>query len=128
MKSTFLGIVICMAILMSCDPVHGLKLENKHNGKIDIIFYPELNQHLQDSLVPKALNYRGKLMYKVSLDSGKMIHFGTVVAHYIPEADDIDLDFLEIRFANDTIQLTGKRAILNSIQKVENLDWRFIVK
>lgn len=59
----------------------------------------------------------------IILDSSETISIGTVVAMYTPSANDIDLDYLEMRFGQDTIRLSGKNAILTTIQKVEKLDW-----
>jgi len=114
--------------LTSCDPVHTLTLENKTNGKIEVIYYPTLDNGLIRNKTTEEIEIRGQKLNKLTLDSAETISIGTVVAMYTPSANDIDLDYLEIRYGHDTIQLTGKNAILTTIQKVEKLNWRIIVK
>ena len=67
-------------------------------------------------------------MNVIALDSGQSMKIGTVIARYTPLARDIDLDYIEVRYKQDTIRLTGKNAILSTVQKVEKLDWRLIIK
>ena len=119
--------LIILLTLTSCDPVHTLTLENKTKSKIEIIYYPTLERQL-DNKIPEAIELRGQKMNKITLDSAETMSIGTVVAMYIPSAHHIDLDYLEIRYGQDTIRLTGKNAILTTIQKVKKLDWRLIVK
>ena len=114
--------------MTSCDPVHGLTLENKTKNKIEVIYYPALDEKQIGGKTPEEIEIRKQKMYKVPLDSAETICIGTVVARYVPSARDIDLDYLEIRYGPDTIRLIGKNAILTTIQKVERLNWRLIVK
>jgi hypothetical protein len=103
-------------------------LENKTKSKIEIIYYPNLDNGQLGNKTLETIDFRGQKMNKVILDSAEIISIGTVVAMYTPSANDIDLDYLEIRYGQDTLRLTGKNAILTTIQKVEKLDWRIIVK
>jgi hypothetical protein len=125
---TYILTLIILVTLTSCDPVHTLTLENKTKNKIEVIYYPTLDNRQLGGKTPEAIDLRGQEMNKITLDSAETISIGTVVAMYTPSANDIDLDYLEIRYGQDTIQLTGKSAILTTIQKVEKLNWRLIVK
>jgi hypothetical protein len=114
--------------LTSCDPVHDLKIENRSSKTIDVIYYPNLDiRQILDKKIEK-IEIQGKEMNKIMLDSAETINIGTVAARYNPSANDIDLDYLEVRYGQDTIRLIGKNAILTTIQKVEKLDWRIIIK
>jgi len=125
---TYILTLMLLFSLTSCDPVHTLTLENKTNGKIEVIYYPTLDNGLIRNKTTEEIEIRGQKLNKLTLDSAETISIGTVVAMYTPSANDIDLDYLEIRYGHDTIQLTGKNAILTTIQKVEKLNWRIIVK
>ena len=125
---TYIWTLIILVALSSCDPVHTLTLENKAKSKIEIIYYPTLDNRQIGNKTPETIDLRGQKIYKITLDSAETIAIGTVVAMYAPSANDIDLDYLEIRYGQDTLRLTGKNAILTTIQKVEKLDWRLIVK
>jgi len=125
---TYIFTLIISVTLTSCDPVHTLTLENKTKSKIEIIYYPNLDNGQLGNKTLETIDFRGQKMNKVILDSAEIISIGTVVAMYTPSANDIDLDYLEIRYGQDTLRLTGKNAILTTIQKVEKLDWRIIVK
>lgn len=121
-------ILTLLIVLTSCDPVHDLTLENRTNQTIEVMYQPYLDTRQLKGKESKKINIQGKKMYMVALDSSETITIGTVAAMYIPSANDIDLDFLEVRYGSDTIRLTGKNAILKTIQKVEELDWRLIIK
>lgn len=126
-KMHFVTIAILL-LLSSCDPVHHLKLENKTNKRIEVIFYPALDtQNLGDKEVIK-INFSGRESSSVILDSAETIRIGTVTARYNPRPNDIDVDYLEIRMQADTLRLIGKTAIFTTIQKVEKLDWRLIIR
>jgi hypothetical protein len=125
---TYILTLMILVSLTSCDPVHTLTLENKTKGKIEIIYYPTLNNRQLGNKTPEAIDLSGQKMNKITLAPAETISIGTVVAMYTPSANNIDLDYLEIRYGQDTIRLTGKNAILTTIQKVEKLDWRLIVK
>ncbi|AEE52300.1 hypothetical protein [Haliscomenobacter hydrossis] len=120
--------LIILVILTSCDPVHTLNLENRTKGKLEIIYYPTLENRQLGNNAPEAIELRGQKMNKITLDSAETMPIGTIVAMYMPSANDIDLDYLEIRYGQDTIRLIGKNAILTTVQKVKKLDWRLIVK
>ena len=117
-----------LLLMTSCDPVFDLKLENRTNKRIDILFSPTLeNQDLGDKEITK-INFGGRELSSVTLDSAETIRIGTVTARYNPRPNDIDLDYLEIRMQADTLRLIGKTAIFTTIQKVEKLDWRLIIR
>lgn len=56
------------------------------------------------------------------------MRIGDVVARYTPQLDDVELDFLEIHIESDTMKLIGKKSIFSSIQEVDKLDWRLVIK
>jgi hypothetical protein len=112
--------------LSSCDPVYDLKLENQSSGTIEVIFSPSIaDQHESEE---GKISIRGEEINVITLDSGETMKIGTVIARYNPVASDLYLDYLEVRYKQDTIRLTGKNAILSTIQKVEQFDWRVIIK
>jgi hypothetical protein len=117
-----------LLLMTSCDPVHDLKLENRTNKSIEVIFSPTLdNQDLGDKEI-KKISFSGRELNSVTLDSAETIRIGNVTARYNPRPNDIDLDYLEIRMEVDTLRLIGKTAIFTTIQKVEKLDWRLIIR
>lgn len=120
--------LLLLVAFTSCDPVHKLTLENKTKSKIEVIYYPSLNNKQLGNNLSETIDLRGQKMNKIILDSAEAISIGTVVAMYTPSANNIDLDYLEIRYGQDTIRLAGKNAILTTLQKVKKLDWRLIVK
>ena len=114
--------------MAGCDPVHDLTLENRTNETIEVIYQPYLENRQLNGKEPEKVNIHGTEMNMVTLDSSETIRIGTITAMYTPSASDIDLDYLEVRYGSDTIRLIGKNAILTTIQKVEKLDWRLIIK
>jgi hypothetical protein len=122
----FLKVLSILFALAGCDPSHTLKLENQSTGKIELLYYPSLD-HTGNSR-PERVNINGKTLDKITLDSAGTIQIGAVHGMYTPSALNIELDYLEIRYKQDTIRLTGKNAILTTIQKVGSLDWRILVK
>ncbi len=117
-----------LLLMTSCDPVHDLRLENRTNKRIEVLFSPPIdNQDLGDKDIAK-INFGGRELNSVTLDSAETIIIGSVTARYNPRANDIDLDYLEIRMQADTLRLIGKTAIFTTIQKVEKLDWRLIIR
>jgi len=129
MNSRIQIVTLTVLLLMtSCDPVHDLRLENRTNKRIEVIFSPTLdNQYLGDKEITK-INFSGRELNSVTLDSAETIRIGNVTARYNPRPNDIDLDYLEIRMQADTLRLIGKTAIFTTIQKVEKLDWRLIIR
>lgn len=125
---SYIFILTLITILTSCDPVHELTLENRTNETIEVIYQPYLDSRMLNGKQPVKEIIQGQEMNKLILDSNETIRIGTVTAMYTPSATDIDLDYLEVRYSSDTIKLTGKNAILTTIQKVEKLDWRLIIK
>lgn len=125
---TYIFILSLFTVLTSCDPVHELTLENRTNQAIEVVYQPYLDNRQLNGLEPEKIIIHGQEMNMVTLDSGETITIGTVTAMYTPSASDIDLEYLEIRYGSDTLRLTGKNAILTTIQKVKKLDWRLIIK
>lgn len=121
-------LIIIILLIMSCDPVHDLLLENSTKNSIEILFYPELSENALPKKNIETIEHKGLEMYKLILNQNKKIIIGTAIARYTPSAHSIDLDYLEVRNEKDTIVLVGKNAILSAIQKVKKLDWRLIVK
>ncbi|MBD8491339.1 hypothetical protein IFO69_21480 [Echinicola sp. CAU 1574] len=105
-----------------------MTLENRTNQAIEVVYQPYLDTRQLNGLEPEKIIIQGQEMNMVTLDSSETITIGIVTAMYTPFASDIDLDYLEIRYGSDTLRLTGKNAILTTIQKVEKLDWRLIIK
>jgi hypothetical protein len=129
MKITFCTLTIAvMTILTSCDPVHDLRLENKTNRKIEVIYSPTLDQQELEGHEPIKVRVNGQEMNSITLEPTETIRIGDVTARYNPKATDVKLDYLEVRFGNDTLKLIGQEAILSTIQKVEKLDWRLIIR
>lgn len=93
-----------------------------------MLYRPSIDDVLIDGKKIEKEEYQGQKLNKIILDSAETLKIGNVVAAYTPTADDVDLDYLEIRNGQDTIRLTGKRAILSTIQKIKSLDWRLVVK
>jgi len=124
----FISILTLFSALTSCDPVHDLILENSTNKSVEVIYLPYLDSRQLGDKKAEKIEIHGQEMNKIILDSAETINIGTVTAMYTPSPHDIDLDYLEIRCGQDTIRLTGKNAILTTIQKVEKLDWRLIIK
>lgn len=112
----------------SCDPVHDLKLENRSDSPVEVIFYPSLGNYPTIDQQVTPIEWRELTMNKLTLHPNELIPIGTVVAMYAPQVNDIQLEYLEVRQDEDTIRLIGKSAIFMSIQKVKKLDWRMIVK
>jgi len=112
-------------ILTSCDPTHDLHLENQTGEEVAVIYHPALSLQSKKSDIVIVGNRK---MHQLTLSNAEKVSIGTVTASYQPSAHDVDLEYLEITYSSDTIKLVGKRAILSAIQKIDNLDWRLIVK
>jgi len=129
MKGTsFILTISTLIILTSCDPVHDLKLENKSNKKIDVIYSPTLDGQELEGQQATEIKVDGRTLNMVTLDPTKTIRIGHVSARYNPRPSDIHLDYLEIRLEHDTLKLVGQNAIFSTLQKVEKLDWRVIIR
>lgn len=124
----YLVVLLFSVTLLSCDPVHSLTLENQSGNTIEVLYRPSLDNILTDGKNIEKIGYYGQQLDKLTLNSAETLRIGEVVAMYTPTAKDVYLDYLEIRNGQDTIRLTGKRAILSTIQKIESLDWRLVVK
>lgn len=129
MKSaSFILAISTLTILSGCDPVHDLKLENRTDKKIDVIYSPALDQQELEGQQATEIEVHGHTMNLVTLEPTKAIRIGQVSARYNPEPGDIRLDYLEIRFGQDTLRLVGQNAIFSTLQKVDRLDWRMIIR
>ncbi|WP_207429910.1 hypothetical protein [Sabulibacter ruber] len=124
----YLVILLFSVALFSCDPVHNLTLNNQSGNAIEVLYRPSLDDIPTDGIQIEKEEIQGQQLDKITLDSAEILRIGRVTAMYTPTADDVELDYLEIRNGQDTIRLTGKRAILSTIQKIESLDWRLVVK
>lgn len=114
-------------LLMGCDPVHSLQLENgTKDGDLEVLYASDL--YFNDKVIEGYELTGDKSIKRTMLAPGETMEIGTVHARYQPRPDDVKIDYLEIRYRNDTIVLKGRRAIFSTIQKIESLDWRFVVK
>jgi hypothetical protein len=120
--------IVAFAILLGCDPVHSLRLENKTNKNIDVIYSPELDRQELEGQQATEIQVNGRKVNIVTLEPTKAIRIGRVTARYDPEPTDIHLRYLEIRFEKDTLKLVGRNAIFSTLQKVDKLDWRMIIR
>ncbi|SDM17744.1 hypothetical protein SAMN05421823_11118 [Catalinimonas alkaloidigena] len=120
---------ITLLLLTGCDPSHDLRLENRTNEQIEVIYAPHTNdiEELPNRKISR-INVNGRATYRLVLKSSEMIKIGFVSARYIPKPSDVHLDYLELRLTNDTLMFSGKNAIFSAIQEVENLDWRLIIR
>ena len=123
-----LVLIIFSLALLGCDPVHNLTLENQSGNAIEVLYRPSLDDILTSGKKIEKESYQGQQLDRITLDSAETLRIGTVKARYTPKANDVDLDYLEIRNGQDTIRLSGKKAILSTIQEIESLDWRLVVK
>jgi hypothetical protein len=112
--------------LTSCDPVHHLKLENKTQKPIEVIYNSSGLEPTNEKA--EKININGHIYAREVLHCGQKMEIGTVVARYVPKPHDVSLDYLEIHIGNDTMKLIGKKAIFTAIHKVGKLDWRFVVR
>ena len=114
--------------LTSCDPVFDLKLENQTNKKIEVTYYPKLDTLELEGHKQETKEEGGREMYKVILNPNQTMSIGRVYNHNTPNLADVYPDYLEVKFGNDIITLNGKNAIYTTLQKVEKLDWRIVIK
>lgn len=119
--------ILTPLLMTACDPVHSLTLENQTNRQIEVICYPGLAEDIED-ITSDQIVINGKQMSRIILDTAETMSIGLVIAKNTPSAQDLEMDYLEIRYGKDTLKLSGKNAIFSTIQKVENLNWRLIVK
>ena len=124
----FLTALAFMTFLTGCDPIHHLKIENKTDRQVEVLYSPSLDPNQLGNLKVDSIEFNGKKLYRLFLAYSETMQIGTVTMRFTPEAKDINLDYLEIRNGTDTIRLIGKHAILTTIQKVKKLDWRLIIK
>ena len=117
-----------MTALTSCDPSHDLKIDNQTGKPIEVLYSQSSKVSYFGANKTEFLKISGRDLNKIILDSTETLRIGVVNARYAPIAEDLNIDFLEIRNSTDTIRLIGKHAILSTIQKVKKLDWRLIIK
>jgi hypothetical protein len=125
---TLLTVLTVLAALTSCDPSHDLKIDNQTGKPIEVLYSQSSNVSYFGVNKTEFLKINGRDLNKIILDSAETLRIGIVNARYAPTAEDLDIDFLEIRNSSDTIRLIGKHSILSTIQKVKKLDWRLIIK
>ncbi len=125
---TLLIVLTVLTTLTSCDPSHDLIIDNQTGNPIEVLYSQSAEMNYSDTNKKEFLKINGRDLNKIFLDSAETLRIGVVNARYIPIAENIDIDYLEIRNGSDTIKLIGKHAILSTIQKVKKLDWRLIIK
>ncbi len=125
---TLLTVLIVLTALASCDPSHDLKIDNQTGKPIEVLYSQSSKVSYFGANKIEFLKFSGRDLNKIILDSTETLRIGVVNARYAPIAEDLNIDFLEIRNNTDTIRLVGKHAILSTIQKVKKLDWRLIIK
>lgn len=123
----FLTISTFLLVLISCDPTLDLKLENQTGNSIEVLYSQNSRVDYFGKNKTEIVEINGRELNKIKLDSAEILRIGTVVASYVPRTEDIYIDYLEIHSGSDTIKLTGKHAILSTIQRVKRLDWRLII-
>ncbi len=119
-------ILLGLAICISCDSTDHLTIYNSLKGEsVEIIVGADDNY--QTGFLPfKTLN--GDLLYQTFVEPGEIVKVGTVNRNYVPEPDDLNLDYVELRYGGDTIILKGKKAIHNSFYNEEGKFWRYKIK
>lgn len=118
-------ILFFVVICISCDSFDHLTIYNSLDGeKIEVLYsadpFPSSFQSI-DSV-------NGKSFYHFSLDPGEVVKVGTVNRRYVPEADDVNVHYIELRYAGDTVVFNGKKAIYTSFYNEEGKRWRYTVK
>jgi hypothetical protein len=127
MRLTIFLLTALLLVLSSCDPVHDLHLENQTSKSVIVIYRPLIEIAPTGRKIESIR--RNNITYaKVVLGSGEKMRIGNVIANYIPEVDDVELEFLEICMERDTMKLIGKKSILSAIQEVDKLDWRLVLR
>lgn len=115
-------------LLAGCDPYHTLKLENGRKDTDLEVLYSSNYFMKRNVTVEGSESIRDVNIDTIRMMPGETMEIGAVAARYKPRVSDVHFDFLEIRYNKDTIILKGRDAIFQTIQKVESLDWRFIIK
>jgi hypothetical protein len=115
-------------LFVSCDPGHDIKLENQTTKAVQLIYYPQLGEQELGQHKTTEIKYQGRIMHTISLSPSESIEIGHVFGRYTPNSNDIDLEFVEIRSENDTLKLVGKSSIYSTIQMIEKLNWRLVIK
>ena len=121
-------ILLCLITLgcNSIDHIDDLTVYNNlKEERVEIIFGPDENY--QPDLKPVTGN-NGKIYYQTFIEPGQIAKVGTVKRNYVPHADDLYVNYIELRYAGDTIILKGKKAIYTSFYNDEGKFWRYKVK
>jgi len=113
--------------LISCDPTHSIRLENRTGKKIEVLYHAEGNVQVSNPSDLKSIKLNGISYDCITLDSTDIITIGHVIARYTPRPEDTSIDRLEIRIEGDTLRFIGKKAIFSMVNKQSRLDWRLIV-
>lgn len=113
--------------LISCDPTHSIRLENRTGGKIQVLYHAEGEVQVSNPRDLKSIKLNGINYDYVTLYSADFITIGRVIARYTPRPEDISIDRLEIRMESDTLKFIGRKAIFSMVHKQSKLDWRLIV-
>ena len=125
---TLLTVLTILIALTSCDPSHDLKVDNQTGKPIEVLYSKNSDVAYFGANKTEFLKINGRDLDKIILDSAEYLRIGIVSARYTPIAENIDIEYLEIRNGADTIRLIGKHAIISTIQKVKKFDWRLIIK
>lgn len=124
MKSTL--IFFCAIICFGCDSFDHLTVYNSLTGeKVEILYVSE-DYLSSDSQSLGSVD--DKNFYQTTLGPGEVVKVGTVNRRYIPEADDINIDYIELRYAGDTVVFNGKKAIYTSFYNEKGKKWKYTVK
>lgn len=119
-------ILFCMVICISCESFDNLTICNSLEGeKLEVLFSAD-QQYASgfQSIDTKD----GKSFYQTFLEPGEVVKVGTVNRRYVPEAEDVNVHYIEIRYAGDTVVFNGKKAIYTSFYNEEGKTWRYTVK
>lgn len=81
--------ILSLITLTSCDPVHDIRLENKTNENIEVIYFPTLDQQELEGIQATEVTVDGRKMSLVTLEPTKAIRIGQVSARYTPKPSDI---------------------------------------
>lgn len=123
-----LTVLTVLTTMSSCDPVHNLRIENRAEKTIEILYSPNLNEFKNATIKADSIVFNGRHLKRLFLADSETLVIGTIYMRSTPLAKNIDIDYLEIRNGPDTLRLIGKHAILATLQKVKKLDWRLIIK
>jgi|GEM_PF-3365511 len=125
---TFAKGVTLLFLLSSCDPVHTLILENASKESVEIVFQGNLSIETKGELELMQIEGSEEEFRKLRLGPDEILPIGTVVASYNPKPSDLDLSYLQISSATDTLKLRNRQEIAELLEKVGRLDWRIVYR